>query len=79
MATIEINCEEVWKEISNFVDGEITPELCARMEAHFKICAHCSAVLDGMRNVIGLVGDGKIFQLPDGFSKKLQQRIRDLP
>ena len=74
MATIEINCEEVWKEISNFVDGEITPELCARMEAHFKICAHCSAVLDGMRNVIGLVGDGKIFQLPDSGACNINDR-----
>src|SRR5882672_8312624 len=53
MATIEISCVEVWREISNYLDEEISPELRERMEAHFKTCAHCTAVLDGTRNVVG--------------------------
>jgi anti-sigma factor RsiW len=79
MGTIEISCVEVWREISNYLDGEISPEARDRMEAHFKVCAHCTAVLDGMRNVVGLVGDGRVFQMPDGFSKRLQERIQKLP
>jgi anti-sigma factor RsiW len=79
MGTIEISCVEVWREISNYLDGEISPEARERMEAHFKVCAHCTAVLDGMRNVVGLVGDGRVFQMPDGFSKRLQERIQKLP
>jgi len=32
---------------------------CARrMEAHFKDCAHCKAILDGTRNVVKLVEIG---------------------
>ncbi len=27
MATIEISCVEVWREISNYVDEEISPKL----------------------------------------------------
>jgi len=79
MGTIEISCVEVWREISNYLDGEVSPEARERMEAHFKVCAHCTAVLDGMRNVVGLVGDGRVFQMPDGFSKRLQERIQKLP
>ena len=79
MATIEISCVEVWREISNYLDGEISPEARERMEAHFKVCAHCTAVLDGLRNVVGLVGDGRVFQMPDGFSKRLQERLQKLP
>jgi hypothetical protein len=45
------------------------------MEAHFKGCAHCSAVLDGTRNVIQLVGDDRVFDLPKGFSERLKRRI----
>jgi anti-sigma factor RsiW len=79
MATIEISCVEVWREISNYVDEEISPEMRERMEAHFKVCAHCTAVLDGTRNIVELVGDGRVFQMPDGFSKRLHKKIKDLP
>jgi anti-sigma factor RsiW len=68
---IEISCEEVWREISNYVDSEIDAELRARMEAHFKACAHCKAVLDGINNVVMLVGDGVEYELPQGFSQRL--------
>ena len=79
MPTIEISCVEVWREISNYLDNEISAELRGRMEAHFKGCAHCTAVLDGTRNVVKLVGDGKAFQIPDGFSKRLYRKVQKLP
>jgi hypothetical protein len=76
MNVIEISCLEVWREISNFVDGDVDAELRARMEAHFKVCAHCKAVLDGTRNVVKLVGDGVEYELPVGFSQRLYNRIK---
>jgi anti-sigma factor (TIGR02949 family) len=75
MAIIEISCAEVWREISNYLDGEISAELRERMAAHFKVCAHCTAVLEGTQNVVGLVGDGRVFQVPEGFSKRLYEKI----
>jgi anti-sigma factor RsiW len=77
MSVIEMSCLEVWREISNYVDDDIAPELRARMEAHFKACAHCTAVLDGTRNVVKLVADGVEFELPDGFSQRLYTKIKD--
>jgi len=77
MRVIEISCIEVWREISNFVDGEVDAELRARMEAHFKSCAHCKAILDGTRNVVKLVGDGVEYEMPSGFSSRLQERIKN--
>lgn len=78
MATIEISCVEVWREISNYLDGDIPLAFRERMEAHFKVCGHCTAVLDGTRNVVGLVGDGRLFQIPDGFGKRLHKKIQEL-
>jgi hypothetical protein len=78
MATIEISCVEVWREISNYLEDEISPEMRERMESHFKVCAHCTAVLDGTRNVVRLVGDGRVFQMPDGFSKRLYNKLQKL-
>jgi anti-sigma factor RsiW len=76
MPTIEISCREVWRELSNYVDDAIDAEVRQRMETHFKGCAHCTAVLDGTRNVIQLVGDDRVFDLPMGFSERLKRRIR---
>lgn len=76
MKVIEISCLEVWREISNYIDDDVSPELRSRMEAHFKVCAHCTAVLDGTRNVVRLVGDGVEYSLPDGFSKRLYEKIK---
>jgi anti-sigma factor RsiW len=77
LAAIEISCVEVWRELSNYLDGSVDAELRERMEEHFKGCEHCTAVLDGMRNVVRLVGDGQSFDLPVGFSGRLKKRLQE--
>jgi len=72
---VEISCEEVWREVSNYLEGEANSELRVRMEEHFKGCKHCTAVLDGTRNVVRLVGDATAFDLPAGFSDRLYQKL----
>ena len=72
---IEITCTEVWREISNYIDDSVDPELRARMEAHFKVCKHCTAVLDGTRNVIKLVVDEAEFEVPAGFGARLYSKL----
>jgi CheY-like chemotaxis protein len=72
---VEISCERVWREISNYLEGETSTELHARMEGHFKGCKHCTAVLEGTRNVIRLAGRAAGFDPPAGFSKRLFQKL----
>ena len=72
---IEISCVEVWQEISNFIDDATDPELRSRMEAHFQVCKHCSAVLDGTKNVVKLIADGAEFDLPQNLGKKLYKKL----
>ena len=72
---IEISCIEVWREISNYIDDVVDPELRARMEAHFGVCKHCSAVLDGTRNIVKLVADGAEFEVPAGFGSRLYAKL----
>ena len=75
MPIIEISCVDVWREISNYVDNDVDPVLRQRIADHLKGCAHCSAIVDGTRNVVRLVGDGRSFDLPAGFSERLKQRL----
>ena len=77
MRVFEISCLEVWREISNYIDGEIDVDLRVRMEAHFKACAHCKAIYDGTKNVVRLVGDGVEYRVPEGFSQRLYEKIKN--
>jgi hypothetical protein len=72
-----INCEEVWREISNYLDGEVDAGMRTAMEEHFRGCKRCTSVLDGTRNVVQLYGDERMFELPLGFSHRLHRRLED--
>jgi hypothetical protein len=72
-----VTCEDVWREISNYLEEDLDPALKLAMEEHFAQCAHCSSVRDGMRNVIGLYGDKAMFPLPVGFYPRLHYRLAD--
>jgi hypothetical protein len=70
-----VRCEDVWREISNYLEGEIDPTLRTAMEEHFRACKRCAAVLEGTRNVIELYGDERMSEVPLGFSHRLQRRL----
>jgi predicted anti-sigma-YlaC factor YlaD len=71
-----LNCKEVRREISNYLDNDITPEMRAALDAHLAQCRHCSAILDGTHNVLVLIADDRAFMLPVGFSARLHERLR---
>jgi len=70
-----MNCEQVWREISNYVDGEVDAATRSAMGEHFKTCARCSSVLAGTRNVVQLYGDERMLEVPAGFSRRLEKRL----
>ena len=72
-----IKCEDVWREISNYVDGDVDPALKQALEEHLAKCPHCQSVRDGMCNVIELYGDKTMFSLPVGFYPRLHGRLAD--
>ncbi len=69
-----VSCEQVWQEISNYLDGEVNPQLRAAMEAHFRECKHCTAVLDGTKNIVHLYADDRLVELPAGFQRRLAKK-----
>ena len=59
-----ISCRQVTREISNYIDGELTPEIRERIEEHLRLCDHCSVVVDTMRKLLYIAGDEKVFEVP---------------
>src|ERR1700678_4220122 len=70
-----LDCGQVWREISNYIDGELDAGLHSSMDEHFRTCQRCASVLAGTRNVVQLFGDERMLEVPAGYSRRLEKRI----
>lgn len=72
---MKIDCKHVWQYISAYIDGDVDAQLRAEIDRHLEHCEICSAVLDSTRNVIVLVADARVFEIPSGYSERLHRRL----
>src|SRR5438552_14520738 len=61
------------------MEGDLTPEMRIRIDHHLQNCSHCTAVYDGVRNVVRLLGNKNAIELPQGFSQRLYRRLLPSP
>jgi predicted anti-sigma-YlaC factor YlaD len=71
LGPVEIDCYAARRELVNYMEADLTPELRARVDYHLQNCDHCAAVYDGVRNVVRLLGSKESIELPQGFSQRL--------
>ena len=71
-----MSCQEVWRDISDYIDEDLAHISRAALDQHFAECRSCTALLDSMRNVIALYRDERVLAPPDGFHERLHQRLR---
>ena len=74
---MDISCWEVIRELSNYIDKEVTPKLREQIFSHLSGCSLCTAVYNGLRNTITLTGDDRAFDLPAGFSQRLRAKLAE--
>lgn len=70
-----IDCKHVWDHISGYLDNDLAPEMLEEVQRHLEHCEICSAILDSTRNIVILVADERVFELPLGFSERLHARL----
>jgi predicted anti-sigma-YlaC factor YlaD len=73
--TADISCLEVIRELSNYLDGDVDAKLRDRIVDHLRECSHCTAIHDGMGNIVRLMSDDRVVEVPDGFGKRLYARF----
>ena len=72
---MRVDCKHVWQHISAYIENDVDPQLRAEIDRHLETCEICSAVLDSTRNVVILMADDRVFELPAGYSERLHARI----
>jgi Putative zinc-finger len=70
-----VNCEQMRREISNYVDGDVSADMRSAMEDHFQSCRSCAGLLAGVRDVVRLYGDERMLEVPAGFGARLEARL----
>lgn len=72
---MRIDCKHVWQHISSYIDGDVDASLRDEIDRHLEHCEICSAVLDSTRNIVVLMADDRIFEIPAGYSERLHRRL----
>ena len=48
------DCQRYLEEISDYIDGELTPDLCKELEEHMHGCENCTVVVNTLKRTIEL-------------------------
>ena len=76
-ADMELECDFVWREISDYLDDDIEPVLRRAIDEHIQGCRRCASLRDGTRNIVRLYRDPRMFDVPLGFEERLFQKINE--
>jgi predicted anti-sigma-YlaC factor YlaD len=66
-----VSCKTVIANLTNYLDGDVAPEMRQKIEKHLRGCHRCTAVYDSTRKMLVITGDERIFEIPAGFSERL--------
>jgi len=72
-----MTCQEVQRELSNYLDRELPVEVCAGMQDHFRTCERCAALLQDMRDIVLALGDERLVDVPPGYGTRLYRKLKD--
>ena len=72
---IALSCEEVRREISNYLADDMSPSVRRLLETHLDQCRKCAVLLDSTHNVLVLLADEHRFEMPAGFSLRVRQML----
>ncbi len=67
-----VSCEHVLRELSNYIDNSVDPDLRKSIEQHLQGCRHCSVVLDTTRKTLRIYSDEGVLEIPTGYSERLR-------
>ncbi len=73
---VHSNCESLLGSLSEYIDGELSPELCREIEKHLAGCENCRVVLNTTKRTIDLVqAPAERTGLPDEVRARLFKRL----
>jgi RNA polymerase sigma-70 factor (ECF subfamily) len=69
-------CPDVVRLFSQYLEGDISPKTCARMEKHLDRCPRCRASCDALREVLQTCRTAPSPEVPPALQEKVRIAIR---
>ena len=62
--------------LTDYIDGELDPELCEEIQKHVGQCQNCKLMVDSLKQTVRLCCDGKEQKLPESLEKNLNNLLK---
>jgi predicted anti-sigma-YlaC factor YlaD len=69
------NCKHLLDDLSDFLDGEASEEVCAEIERHLADCENCRVMVDTLHKTVLLYHELPQPELPPDARKRLYQSL----
>jgi predicted anti-sigma-YlaC factor YlaD len=73
-----IDCSQIIAQVSDYLDGEVSPETKQMVEKHLARCHRCSLVYSTTRQTLKIVTESGAFALPVAVGTCLHARLKEL-
>jgi anti-sigma factor RsiW len=72
------DCKAILANISAYLDGELKRTACGAIERHCQGCPTCAALVNGLRDTIGLCRQAASVPLPETVRQHARDSVRQL-
>lgn len=70
-----MTCTDFLSKLTDYFDGQISPDLLDEVREHSAACHHCEVVLDTTRKTIEVYRDNELYTLSTEFQQRLHSAI----
>lgn len=70
-----MTCTDFLSQLTDYFDGQISPQLLEEVREHTASCHHCEVVLDTTRKTISVYRDNELYELSTEFRERLHLAI----
>lgn len=71
-----MRCKHVKLKLDRYIHGDLPDTVSENIKMHVSNCWDCADALSRMRKLEGLLKDTSLPPVPEGFSERLMQRVR---
>ena len=71
-----MNCQDVIRDLSNYIDDDLDADLKQELESHVKECSDCGLVVDQTKKTIEIFCDSEPVELPSDMRNRLHEAVR---
>ncbi len=69
-------CKKLLVELSNYLDGDVDPQLKQELEVHLKACPDCWVLCDTTRRTIQIFRGNEPYPMPEQVKDRLAAALR---